>query len=74
MSDRLLIWPQIAELVPYTRQHISRLERAGEFPQRVRVGANRVAWRESEIDAWIESRARGPLQARIPAPAPRGQP
>jgi prophage regulatory protein len=61
MDDRLLAWPQVERRVPYTRQHIYRLERAGEFPRRVQVGANRVAWRESEVDAWIESRQRGPL-------------
>jgi hypothetical protein len=26
MSDRLLTWPQLATMVPYTRQHVARLE------------------------------------------------
>lgn len=36
--------------IPYTRQHLSRLEKQGKFPKRVRIGENRVAWVETEID------------------------
>jgi hypothetical protein len=38
------------------------LERENKFPRRVQVGENRVAWLETEIDAWIESRKRVPLE------------
>jgi prophage regulatory protein len=64
MSERLLTWPQMAAMIPFTRQHLSRLERDGLFPQRLQIGANRVAWRETEVMAWIESRARGALPTR----------
>jgi prophage regulatory protein len=37
---------------------IWRYERAGNFPARRRLGPNRVAWLEHEIDKWIESRAK----------------
>jgi prophage regulatory protein len=63
--ERLLPWHQLAEIVPYSRQHVARLERAGQFPRRVRVGPGRVAWRASEVQEWIESRRRGGLE--IPA-------
>jgi prophage regulatory protein len=56
-SPRLVPWREVQRRVPYTRQHCGRLERHGLFPRRVRVGANRVAWIESELDAWIEARA-----------------
>ena len=42
--------------VPYSHQHIARLEKAGHFPQRKRLGPCRVAWLCSEIEAWIVSR------------------
>jgi prophage regulatory protein len=58
MIERFLTWPQLADIVPYSRQHVGRLERAGRFPRRVQVGPNRVAWLESEVDEWIRSRAR----------------
>ena len=42
--------------IPYCSQHIARLEKAGEFPKRLHLGACRVAWYCSEIEAWIASR------------------
>jgi len=43
--------------IPYSFAHIARLEAAGEFPNRIRLGACRVAWYEDEVIAWIEERA-----------------
>ena len=45
--------------------HVSRLERARKFPQRGQVGANRVAWWESEVLEWAEALPRGPLQISV---------
>ena len=42
--------------IPYSPQHIARLEAAGQFPKRIRLGQNRVAWLQSEVEAWIEER------------------
>lgn len=42
--------------IPYTPQHIARLEAAGRFPKRIQLGQNRVAWVLSEVDAWIAER------------------
>jgi prophage regulatory protein len=44
--------------IPYSFAHIARLEKAGQFPKRVILGACRVAWFADEIDAWITSRPR----------------
>ena len=56
MSDdeRLIDRDELLAIVPYTIQHIYRLEKRGRFPPRVRVGANRVAWVHSEIMAWMK--------------------
>ena len=54
---RLLPWSEVERRVPYTRQHLSRLENENLFPRRVQVGGNRVAWVEAEVDDWIEARA-----------------
>jgi prophage regulatory protein len=43
--------------VPYSFQHIARLEKAGVFPQRIRLSANRVAWDYEEVCAWIAERS-----------------
>jgi prophage regulatory protein len=45
--------------IPYSFQHIARLEAAGRFPRRIRLGTGprcRVAWRCGEIAAWIQIR------------------
>jgi prophage regulatory protein len=42
----------------FSRVHLRRLERAGLFPQHVKLGAgNFIAWFEDEIDAYVESLA-----------------
>jgi prophage regulatory protein len=71
--DRLLTWPQLAAMIPYTRQHAARLEAAGKFPQRVQLGANRVAWRETEIMSWIDGLPRGALAQSPNARKRRGR-
>ena len=48
--------PEILRRVPYSSAHIWRLEKAGKFPRRVRLGANRVAWVEAEVSAWTCSK------------------
>lgn len=55
-GPRLLTRHQLRALVPYSPQHILRLEKRGQFPRRVRIGANRVAWLASEVEAWIAVR------------------
>jgi prophage regulatory protein len=42
--------------IPYSFQHIARLEAAGRFPKRIRLGQNRVAWLLAEVESWIEER------------------
>ncbi len=42
--------------IPYSPQHIQRLENAGRFPKRIKLGANRVAWLVTEVEAWINER------------------
>ena len=42
--------------VPYSFAHIARLEIAGLFPKRVKLGACRVAWLSEEVQNWIDER------------------
>lgn len=37
---------------------LRRWVREGNFPKPIKLGANCVAWRRDEVDAWIESRPR----------------
>ena len=54
--EKFIMLPQVQKIVPYSASHIWRLERAGEFPQRVRLGGNRVAWLQSEVNAWVQGK------------------
>ncbi|WP_114858722.1 helix-turn-helix transcriptional regulator [Azospirillum brasilense] len=61
---RVLRFKQLSEVVPYTRMHIFRLEKAGKFPTRVQLGPNSVGWFEDEIAAWIDARGAARDSAR----------
>ena len=53
---RILSKRDVKALVLYSPQHIARLEKAGQFPQRVRLGPNRVGWVEEEVLDWLQQR------------------
>jgi prophage regulatory protein len=41
---------------PYSRQHTYRLIRDGKFPKPIKLGENRIAFSEDEVDACIKAR------------------
>ena len=58
MTQKLVTKKELRSLfgVPYSFAHIARLEAAGQFPKRVRLGACRVAWLAEEVQSWIDER------------------
>lgn len=54
--DRILRWKALKFYVPYSRWHIARLERSGQFPQRVRIGPGCSGWLETEVQAWLSEK------------------
>jgi prophage regulatory protein len=66
-GDRFLDVREVSDRTTLSRNTIWELERSGHFPHRRQITANKIAWLESEIDAWIASRP----TARN-APASRG--
>lgn len=59
-TPELIVADEIAQRIPYSQNHLRRLEAKGSFPKRIRIGANRVAWVRQEIDSWIEARVSTP--------------
>jgi prophage regulatory protein len=60
MSDnlpRIITRRELRRLVPYTPQHILRLEKKNKFPKRIKVGERRVGWWLHEVMAWLEGRS-----------------
>ena len=57
MADVLLKIKKVREQCALSRSELYRRIRAGQFPAPVSIGARAVAWRSSDIDAWVASRA-----------------
>ena len=53
---RFLSKKQVRDLVLYSSAHIARLENAGRFPKRVRLGQGRVGYVEDEVVEWMKAR------------------
>ena len=52
-TDRLLRKPDVTERTGLSVSAIYRLETAGRFPRRRRIGLRSVAWYESDIEEFI---------------------
>jgi prophage regulatory protein len=55
-ADRIILAPERRRMVPFSDMHVWRLERAGKFPKRIKIGDHRVGWSYAEILAWIQAR------------------
>jgi prophage regulatory protein len=51
--SRLITCPEVQQRIPYCRDHIRRLCKAGKFPKPVEVGPGRIACVEDEIEAYV---------------------
>jgi prophage regulatory protein len=58
MEDHLLSLNEVVEITHRSRATIYRDLRAGRFPRPIELGANAIAWKQSEIQAWLDSRPR----------------
>jgi prophage regulatory protein len=55
---RIIDWKVLKTIIPYSRQHIKRLEDEGKFPLRISLGEHRVGWVVDEVEGWIQNRLR----------------
>lgn len=65
---RLIRAAEVYDRTALSRASFWRRVKAGAFPKPVTLGYNRIAWVESEIDAWIDEQRSNP-----PAPARRNE-
>ena len=56
MSQSVLRLPQVKAKAGLSRSAIYSLEKTGDFPARIPLGARSVGWIESEVQAWIDVR------------------
>lgn len=59
----------VMQLTGLSRMTIYRLELAGEFPKRRQLSKNSVAWLDTDIALWTESRPVSKLKGTARAPA-----
>jgi prophage regulatory protein len=48
--------PQVMALTGLSSVTIWRLERAGDFPKRIKLTGRAVGWKAADISAWIDAR------------------
>ena len=54
---QLVTWRELKEIyrLPWSRQHVGRLEKVGRFPKRVKLNNFRCCWIREEIEKFIMS-------------------
>ncbi len=68
-AERIIRFHDLREKfgITWSRMHVDRQEKAGQFPGRVSLGSNTVGWIEAEVRAWLREkmakRARAPQDA-----------
>lgn len=56
VKPELMLADEVKKRIPYSLNHIRRLENVGHFPKRVRLGANRIGWVRVEVEQWLNER------------------
>ena len=56
MSGKLIRRRDVEARTGLARSTIYDWMKRGDFPQPVKLGASLVAWREADVNAWLESR------------------
>jgi prophage regulatory protein len=63
MADRMLRLNEVKERLGVGHSFIYDGMKAGTFPKSIKLGENTVRWRESDINAWLDERARATSEA-----------
>lgn len=57
-DNRLIDADELHRLIPFSKMHRWRLEKAGQFPRRIKLpGGRKNFWILREVLAWIEEQA-----------------
>lgn len=55
-TPRLLALPAVVDRTSLSEPTLRRLVDRQKFPRPVKISSNRIAWRETDVSAWINSR------------------
>lgn len=56
MGKRFISMKEVLSRVSWSKTHVYRLIKAGTFPTPVKLGPHKIAFLESEIEAWMNQR------------------
>ena len=54
--DKLLSFNQVMDITGYSRPRIYELIKLGLFPRKIKIGARKVAFIESEVKDWVQNK------------------
>ena len=57
-NDKVLRRKQVLELIGLSSSTQWRMEKAGQFPVRIKLGKGSVGWHFTEVEEWLRSRER----------------
>lgn len=64
LPSRIVTFQELRQYdVPYTRAHLIRLVRSGQFPCPIKLGPGRIGWLRSDIETYLRT-------APVPSYAP----
>lgn len=52
----LILLNEVAAMVTVSRSTLWRWIKQGIFPTPIKLGPRRIAWRRSDVNAWLDSR------------------
>ncbi len=64
MTPRIIRKPELLNILGLSDPTVYRMEKAGCFPKRLRLGGNSCGWLQSEVDGWIAERAAARSKAK----------
>ena len=68
MEKEFLRCRDVEEMISLSRSTIYRLMKAGQVPQPIKIGSRAVRWRQSDIEAWMDSKTT--VRSYILSPTP----
>lgn len=68
MPDRFLNKTEVSRITSLCPGSINNGVKAGTFPAPVNISTGRVAWLESEVNAWMKERAAAPRTRKAAPP------
>ena len=42
--------------IPFSRVHVDRLQKAGQFPKKIKLGLNTAVYSQTEVEQYLASR------------------